>query len=157
MYSYRSEESANRYRAQSRAVWIKRLLLLALLGLAAAGYFAWPRLAAVETGRTAEYPDLQPRRYAAPVAKVAEATRATVEGLGWTFVASGSGPGGQEITAIAPVPVLHLRTMVAVRVRREEGRTVVSVRSRSEYGPLDFGQNARNVRALLAALDGKVK
>jgi len=44
-----------------------------------------------------------------------------------------------------------------VRIRREGGKTLVSVRSRSRWGPSDFGQNARNVRELLAALDGALR
>jgi uncharacterized protein (DUF1499 family) len=43
-----------------------------------------------------------------------------------------------------------------VRIRRQSGRTRLNVRSRSRLGPLDFGQNARNIRELFALLDQEV-
>ena len=46
---------------------------------------------------------------------------------------------------------------VTVKVTREAGRTRVSVRSKSRLGRADFGQNARNVRELLAALDARLR
>ena len=42
---------------------------------------------------------------------------------------------------------------VTIRVRREGGRTRVSVRSKSRIGRADFGQNARNIQLFLRELD----
>ena len=42
---------------------------------------------------------------------------------------------------------------MTIRIRREGGRTRVSVRSKSRSGSADFGQNARNIRLFLTELD----
>ena len=136
----------------SRA-FLKAMLVAALLGGAWA-YFHWPRLNEVETGRTPEYPDLKIRDFMTGEDKVAKAARATVERLPrWTFVAAGKGPGGTEIQAVAKTRILRLEDDVTIRIRREGGRTRVSVRSRSRSGSADFGQNARNIQLFLAELD----
>jgi uncharacterized protein (DUF1499 family) len=133
---------------------VKRFLLLVVAAAAAAAFLAWPRLNSVETGRTPEYPDLQPREYAASEQKVTEALKAAVARLPrFAFVGAGRGPGGSELQYVATTRVLRFKDDVSVRVRREGGKTKVSVRSKSRVGTLDFGQNARNVRELLAALD----
>ena len=134
-------------------VFLKAMLVAALLGGAWA-YFHWPRLNEVETGRTPEYPELRIRDFMAGEDKVAKAARATVERLPrWTFVASGKGPGGTAIQAVAKTRILRLEDDVTIRIRREGGRTRVSVHSKSRSGSADFGQNARNIRLFLSELD----
>ena len=136
-----------------RNAMLKAMVLAAALGGAWA-FFHWPRIADVETGRTPEYPDLRVRDYMAGQDKVATAARKTVERLPrWTFVAQGKGPGGAEIQAVARTGLLRFEDDVTIRVRREGGRTRVSVRSKSRAGSADFGQNARNIRLFLAELD----
>jgi len=133
---------------------MKRILLLVVVAGAAAAFLAWPRLNSVETGRTPEYPDLQPREYAAGEQAVTEAVKAAAGRLSrFTFVGAGRGPGGSEVQYVASTPVFRFKDDVFVRVRREGGKTKVTARSRSRKGKIDFGQNARNVRELLAALD----
>lgn len=130
------------------------LVLLAVGGAVAFGVTRWPLLSDVETGRTPEYPDLQPRAYAQGENDVARAARAAVDRLPrFTFVGSGSGRGGSELQAVAKAPVVPVKSEVTVRIRREKGATRVSVRSRSRLGGIDLGQNARNIRELLGALD----
>ena len=121
---------------------------------AAALCLAWPRINDVETGHTPEYPDLQPRSYGAGEDKVATALKTVIARLpGWRVVGAASGPRGTDVQAEHQAPVLGLAEDVTIRVRRQGGRTEVSVRSRSRTGPWDFGQNARNVRALFQELD----
>jgi uncharacterized protein (DUF1499 family) len=133
---------------------LKRFLLLVVAAGAAAAFLAWPRLNMVETGRTPEYPDLQPREYAAGEQRVTEALEAAAGRLSrFTFVGAGRGPGGSEVHYVASTPVLRFKDDVNVCIRREGGRTKVTARSRSRMGKIDFGQNARNVRELLDALD----
>jgi uncharacterized protein (DUF1499 family) len=133
---------------------MKRLVLLVLVAGAVAALLAWPRLNDVETGRTPEYPDLQPREYAAGEQAVTKAVKAAIGRLSrFAFVGAGAGPGGSEVQAVATTRVLRFKDDVNVRIRREGGKTRVSVRSRSRMGKIDFGQNARNVRELLAAVD----
>jgi len=133
---------------------MKRLLLLLVIAGAVAAFLAWPRLNVVETGRTPEYPDLQPREYAASEQRVTEALKAAAGRLSrFAFVGAGRGPGGSEVHYVASTPVLRFKDDVNVRIRREGAKTKVTVRSKSRMGTMDFGQNARNVRELLAALD----
>jgi uncharacterized protein (DUF1499 family) len=132
----------------------KVLLLVAAAGAILFAATRWPLLSDVETGRTPEYPDLQPRAYAQGEDAVAKAARAAVDRLPrFTFVGSGSGRGGSELQALATAPVIPVKSDVNVRIKRERGATRVSVRSRSRFGKIDLGQNARNVREFLAALD----
>jgi uncharacterized protein (DUF1499 family) len=133
---------------------MKRFLLLLAVAGAAAAFLAWPRINLVETGRTPEYPDLQPREYAAGEQRVTEAVKAAAGRLSrFTFLGSGRGPGGSEVHYVASTLVLRLKDDVNVRIRREGGKTKVTVRSKSRMGTMDFGQNARNVRELLGELD----
>ncbi|HET8648339.1 MAG TPA: DUF1499 domain-containing protein [Vicinamibacteria bacterium] len=134
------------------------LLLLAVGGAAAFAFTRYPVLNDVETGKTPEYPDLQPRAYAQGEAAVAKAARAALDKLPrFAFVGAGSGRGGSELQALATAPVVPVKSDVTVRIKRERGATRVSVRSRSRSGPFDLGQNARNVREFLAALDQQLE
>jgi uncharacterized protein (DUF1499 family) len=133
---------------------LKYVLLAAALGGAAFAVVHWPRLETVETGRTPEYSDLQPRAYGAPPEEVARAVKSAIDHLaGWTFVGSGRGPGGSEVQAVAQMPVVPVKHDVFIRIRREGGRTRVSVRSASRTGEWDFGGNARVIRRLFEELD----
>jgi uncharacterized protein (DUF1499 family) len=140
---------------------MKKALGWVLLALVAGGGLwaatAWPRLNEVETGRTPEYPDLQPRSYDLSPRQVGQALKdALRDRPGWTVVGSGEGPEGVVVTAVHEARFVHFKNEVTARIRRRGGRTVVSVRSRSRLGKWDFGQNARSVRELLAALDAEV-
>ena len=133
---------------------MKRFLLLLVVAGGVAAFLAWPRLNMVETGHTPEYPDLQPREYAASEQRVTEALKTAAGRLSrFAFVGAGRGPGGSEVHYVASTPVLRFKDDVNVRIRREGAKTKVTVRSKSRMGTMDFGQNARNVRELLAALD----
>jgi uncharacterized protein (DUF1499 family) len=136
---------------------IKKLLFVVVLAAVAWLLLAWPWLNSVETGRTPQYPDLQPRQYDKPPAAVAEAVHDAIAALPrFEGVGSGSGPAGIAIHAVARTRVFRFRDDVTVRVFLEKGRTHLSISSRSQLGKLDFGQNARNVRELLAELDGRI-
>ena len=134
---------------------------LALIGIVAAGAvaacLAWPRIHQVETGRTPEYPDLKPRSYAAGDDRVAAAVKAAIGRLPrWRVVGAASGAKGTDIQAEHAIPLVGLKEDVTVQVRRQSGRTEVRVLSRSPSVPWDFGQNARNIRELLAAVDAEM-
>ncbi len=134
------------------------ILLLGAVLVAGWALTAWPRLNDVETGRTPEYPDLQPRQLSASPAKVERALRACLAELPrWKLVGSGSGPGGTELYAVHTTPVWRFDDDVYVRLRAEAGGTRVSVRSKSRVGKYDFGQNARNIRELLQALEARLR
>ena len=136
---------------------LKRLVILALAGVAAGAFFAWPRLNDVTTGKTPEYPDLQDKNWAAGENRVAEAAKAAIARLPrWTLQGAGKGPGGWSLQAVRATRT-GFKDDITVRIVAEGGRTVVNVRSRSRTGTIDFGQNARNIRELLAALDHELR
>ena len=134
-----------------------KVLLVAAVAVFVWASLSWPRLDRVETGRTPEYPDLQPREYAASPSEVTAAVSTAVQTLpGWAVVGGGKGPGGSQTHATARV--LQVAAFdVFIHVRGQKGRTVVSVKSESRHGAWDFGQNARNIRTLLAALDRQIR
>jgi hypothetical protein len=134
---------------------------LAAIGVVAAGAvaacLAWPRIHQVETGRTPEYPDLKPRSYAAGDDRVGAAVTAAVGRLPrWRMVGAASGAKGTDIQAEHAIPLVGLKEDITVQIRRQSGRTEVRVLSRSPSVPWDFGQNARNIRELLAAVDDEM-
>jgi uncharacterized protein (DUF1499 family) len=138
---------------------VRTLLILALFAAGAAiALTRWPLMNDVETGRTPEYPDLQVREYTQSEQVVLKAAQKAIEGIPrFTFVAAGHGPGGAEIQAVASTRVFKFKDDLTVRIRRQGGRTKVSVRSRSRVGKGDFGQNARNIREFQDALDRELK
>jgi uncharacterized protein (DUF1499 family) len=134
------------------------LALVVLGGAALWAATAWPRLNVVETGRTPEYPDLQDPTYSASPDRVGKAVRDAISGRPrWRVVGSGKGPGGVALSLVHETRVFRFKDDVEVKIRRKGGKTVVSVRSQSRIGGWDFGQNARNIRELLAALDAELK
>ena len=136
-------------------VW---MVIIALVGTGVWAATAWPRINVVETGRTPEYPDLQVRTCAASPERVGEAVRdALAERPRWRVVGSGQGPGGVVVSAVHETRVFRFEDDVTVKIRRKGGQTFVSVRSQSRLGEWDFGQNARNVRELLQALDAELR
>ena len=133
---------------------LRHLLVVAVVVGALWAITTWPRINDVETGKTPEYPDLVARDYGASVNSVAAAVKAVTARLpGWEFVGEGKGPAGAEVQAIHTMPLLRFKDDVTIRLKREKGRTVVSVRSKSRFARWDFGQNARNIREFLSALD----
>ena len=137
---------------------IGSLVVAAALGGALWAFATWPLLNDVETGRTPEYPDLQVRTYEAGVETVARAVREALAGLPrWTVVGSGHGPEGAFVSAVHETLVFRFKDDVTVRIRRTGGRTTLSARSRSRVGKWDLGQNARNLRELLEAVDARLR
>jgi uncharacterized protein (DUF1499 family) len=74
----------------------------------------------------------------------------------WSVIGSGGGPGGHSIQAVHETRTFGFKDDVTIKIRQEGARTRVSVRSRSRVGAWDFGQNSRNIREFLAALDAQV-
>jgi hypothetical protein len=135
--------------------WLFWTIVLGLAGAAAFAYVYWPRVNVVETGRTPEYADLQPREFAAPEARVLEAAKAAAESLpGWTLVGGGSGPTGSYVRANVK-SLFILDCEVTATIRRAGGRTRVTVKSQSKPA-LDLGRNAANVRSFLAELERRL-
>jgi hypothetical protein len=133
---------------------LMRLLIVALVGGVAFLVLRWPRVNDVETGNSKAYPDLAPHTYVADGPRVFGAAKEAVNRLpGWRLGGSGFGPAGWTVQGLHRLPLLPVREEIMIRIRREKGQTVVSLRSRSEWAKWDFGQNARNIRAFYRALD----
>lgn len=132
--------------------------LLAVLAVAAVLVFAWPRINTVETGQTPEYPDLKVREYRASQEQAVKAVRESLANLPrWSYVGTGSGPQAVVVQAVHSTRVFGFKDDVAVTLKPLDGtRTQVSIRSHSRVGHWDFGQNARNVRELIADLDRRL-
>jgi len=126
-------------------------LLIAVVALRAC-----PLINVVETGRTPEYPDIQPRVYRANVDQVFDAALHAVDRMPrWTLVSYQQESG--EIKAEARSLAFRFVDDVVIRVMQQGASTVVSVRSASRVGRGDFGQNARNIRAFFDELDQQVE
>ena len=133
---------------------LKWLMLLVLGAAVVWALTAWPLINSVETGKTPEYPDLKVLELSqGPRAVAAAAERAIARLPRWSLTGSGWGPRGGAIQAVASTRVLRFKDDVAIQIRRAGGKTRVSVKSSSRIGKWDFGQNARNVRELLSALE----
>ena len=133
---------------------LKWLLAVAVIAALAVALTTWPLINDVETGKTPEYPDLQVKEYAARPERVAKALETALGKLPrWEIVGSGHGQASHSLQAVHTTRVFRFKDDVSVRIWREGERKRVSVRSRSRIGKADFGQNARNIRELLAALD----
>jgi uncharacterized protein (DUF1499 family) len=116
----------------------------------------WPAINVVETGKTPEYPDLTPRVYQAGAERVFDAALHAVGRLPrWSLIAYH--PERGEIRAEARTRVFRFVDDIVIRVREQDGAAVVMVRSASRVGRGDFGQNARNIRALFEELDRQLQ
>jgi uncharacterized protein (DUF1499 family) len=133
---------------------LKWLLAVAVIAALVLAFTTWPLINDVETGQTPAYPDLRVQEYAASPDRVAKALEKALAGLPrWEVVGSGHGQASHSLQAVHTTRVFRFKDDVSVRIWREGERTRVSVRSRSRIGKGDFGQNARNIRELLDALD----
>lgn len=128
------------------------VLLLGGVGAGVMALRAWPMINVVETGRTPEYPDIQPRAYRKPTAEVFDAALQVISRLPrWSLVGYDERQG--EIHAESRTALWRFVDDVRVRVVSREGTAVVEVRSASRVGRGDFGQNARRIRGFLSELD----
>lgn len=125
-------------------------VLLVLIALV-----AWPMINVVETGRTPEYPDIQPRAYRAGPAQVFDAALHAVQRMPrWSLVSHQPATG--EIRVEGRTLVWRFVDDILIRVKVRADDAVVEVRSASRVGRGDFGQNARNIRSFLQELDRQV-
>ena len=117
---------------------------------------AWPILNVVETGKTPEYPDIQPRTYRAAADRVYDAVLHAVHRLPrWSLV--GYQPETSEVQAEATSRLFKFVDDVKIRVVNHGDIVAVEVRSASRVGRGDFGQNARNIRTFFRALDEEMQ
>lgn len=116
----------------------------------------WPVINEVETGMSAEYPAIQPQYYTTDPQRVFEETRASVDTLeGWTLVSEDATQ--YSLQAQRESPFFGFTDDISIRVEPvTEFVTRIHLKSASQIGKGDFGQNARNINALLDALDARL-
>jgi hypothetical protein len=142
MVSYRTER-----RLKTIKTAVIRVLVIVILLTTGWIFLVPPHVTVMETGRSPGDPgggDLK-----MGISDATSAVKRAVERLGWSYVGGGSGPGGAEVKASVLVWHIPVPCEVTVRLKPLHGRTAVTVRSESHYGPTDLGQNARNIDAIL--------
>lgn len=142
---------------------MKRKLLIGLaifVSLSVVGVLVasaiWPVLNVVETGQTPEYPDVRPHYYSAEPKRVLdEAVEAVGDVERMTVVEVDRST--STITATRETRLMGFVDDLTITVSPvTEFVTEVNVRSASRIGKGDFGQNARNIKAYLGALDERL-
>ncbi len=114
----------------------------------------WPILNDVATGDTPAYPDIQPQRFNQPQQRIVDAAVDVMGSLkGWRVFEHAE----SKVCAIRTTRLLRFKDDITLRVLPDgEGWFRVHIRSKSRVGKADFGQNARNIRELQAALSQRL-
>lgn len=141
---------------KQRILIVLASLVALVVGALIAAAIIWPMVHEVETGKTAEYPEIQPQYYTTDPLRAFEEARAGARALpGWTIVAEDTSR--QLFEAQREFVAFGLVDDITVRVEPvTEFVTRVHLRSRSHLGKGDFGQNARNIREFFAELDRRL-
>jgi uncharacterized protein (DUF1499 family) len=116
--------------------------------------FLWPTINDVRTGVTAEYPELQPQRFAKPFDQVFAAAAATAREMALEVTAQSPEKG--EIQAVATTRILRFKDDVTISLARDGQAVTVNIRSKSRIGKGDLGANARRIRDFQARLTEKL-
>jgi len=95
------------------------------------------------------YPDIVSRRFPLTPAQMFDASRVTVEPLGWEIVSERAPSEQVEI-------VFALPDDVVIRVTSDPYGARLDIRSASRFGRHDLGTNARRIREFFEALDEAV-
>lgn len=116
----------------------------------------WPPVNDVETGVTREYPDLDPAVLAVHGDRVWSILLDISEDVPrFRLVESDRDTGRIELEARSRTRIFIDDVTITMR-ERTSNQTIVSIRSRSRVGKVDFGQNARNIQTILRELDTRL-
>jgi len=148
---------------QGGGLWSK--LLFGLVGLllllaAAASYgstLLWPPINDVTTGATDEYPKLTAQVFSASPTETHAAVLKAIGAIDRMRVVSEDEDKGLiEVESDTPRGTFTDDVTIHVEHGGDGGSRVV-IRSRSRVGELDFGQNARNIKEIQAALEKELE
>lgn len=140
-----------------RAIYISAGSLAALVVIAMLVTASiWPLLNEVETGITAEYPEVQPHYYSTQPARIYDEVLVAVEQMErWEII--DRRPEVHEVDARRHTAVPGMTADTTIRIESlTEFVTQVHVRSSGGLGKADFGQNARVIREFLSELDERL-
>ena len=96
------------------------------------------------------YPDIEPYRMNASAEDAYKKALTAAKEMGWEIIAAD--PAGGRIEATATTFWYGFKDDVVVRVREDNGDSVIDVRSKSRVGKSDVGANAARIRAYLKEL-----
>lgn len=114
----------------------------------------YPLINDVETGKTPEYPHIQPQRFELPPAEVLAIAEAVARAMPrWKK----HRVEGTTIRAVAITPRLRFRDDITIRVEADAEGTIVNMRGKSRLGRGDFGQNARTIQGFQKALEAAIR
>lgn len=141
---------------------MKRIVYIALAALVAIFVAAvlittsiWPVINSVETGRTPQYPDVQPQYYTAEPTRIFEETRDAITALD-NFKITNSDPATFMLQA-EHHGVFGLTSDVTINIQPvTEFVTQVNIKSSNRIGRGDLGQNARNIQTVFDELDQRL-
>ena len=112
----------------------------------------WPLINSVETGKTPEYPDIQPCLYSIPIDQAYNATHGVLQSLSrWRVVQVDKQNGmiGVEATSL----FFRFIDDITIKIDEIKGKSRIHARSVSRVGKWDFGQNARNLRLFFRSME----
>lgn len=98
----------------------------------------------------AAYPDLGPLLLDRHPGEAFEGVVSAIQALGWEIVSVAVEEG--RIEATDTTLLMGFKDDIVVRVREEEGRALIDIRSASRVGESDLGKNAARIRALRAEI-----
>jgi len=111
----------------------------------------WPFINIVETGKTPEYPDIQPCLYPLPFDQVYNAAHGVIQSLSrWRMVQEDKNIG--MIGAEATTPFFRFIDDITITIDEIKGASRIHARSASRVGKWDLGQNARNLRLFFRSM-----
>ena len=99
----------------------------------------------VQATQARAYPDLGTLYSNAPYAKTFARAEAVARDLGWEILRSDANAG--FIEAVDTTAIMAFKDDIVIRVRSDEGGSLVDLRSASRVGVSDLGANAARIRA----------
>tara|TARA_Y100000589_G_C26948757_1_gene545571 strand:+ start:52 stop:504 length:453 start_codon:yes stop_codon:yes gene_type:complete len=132
-----------------------RIIIFMLLSLIILGFLAsisiWPPINDVETGKTPEYPQIQPIVFNTNALTTFWTAARTAKTMPlWTLTSVQQKD--LRIRAEASTSTIGFVDLVDIYITASDKGSSVNVRSRSQVGKSDFGVNARRVEAYLRRL-----
>lgn len=141
---------------------MKRTIYIALAAIVAIFVAAvlitasiWPVINTVETGRTPQYPDVQPQYYTAEPTRIFEETRDALKTLD-SFEMTIADPAAFMLEAEHHA-IFGLTSDITINIQPvTEFVTQVNIKSSNRIGRGDLGQNARNIQTIFQELDQRL-
>jgi uncharacterized protein (DUF1499 family) len=127
------------------------LAVLVVIRVVVGCFFPSLNINDVTTGKTPQYPDIQPQSFAKPAGEVFDAASAVAHAQqDWEVTQEDRTSG--TIQAVATTLLMHFKDDVTITVAAAGDGTTVNMRSHSRVGKGDLGTNAHRIRTFQADL-----